>query len=217
MPYLVEAVVDPSRLAGPQPDIVFGELTLRRWVPSDAGQLMAAYSDSDIRRWALRGLDSLDEADQLITLWKRGWRRHIAASWAVVRRDTPSRVLGQVGFRSLYPADGMAEVSYWVMPSQRRQGVATAATRGLAEWAISILGLQRLELVHSVQNQGSCRVALNAGFEIEGVKRQLQRHQDDFHDMCLHSRIAGLASPPSWHPSVKPLPPMARRGSATND
>src|SRR4051794_5672167 len=174
MPYLVEPAVDPSRMSGPQPEIVSGELTLRPWIPDDVEQLVSAYKDPGIRQWNLRRLDSSEEARSLIRTWRQGWNRSTAASWAVVRTDNPDKVLGQAGFRSLYWVDGMAEVSYWVVPGQRRRGLASRSTRLLADWAIGGIGLHRLELVHSTKNPASCQVALNAGFDVEGVKRELQ-------------------------------------------
>ncbi|HEV7657945.1 MAG TPA: GNAT family N-acetyltransferase [Mycobacteriales bacterium] len=204
MPYLIEPAVNPTRLNGSQPDIVAGELTLRRWVPEDAEQLMSAYDDPEIRRWNLRRLDSRREAETLIATWKQGWRRQTAVSWAVVRTSNPDKILGQVGCRSLFLVDGVAEISYWIMPGQRGRGIATRATKVLSQWALETVGLHRLELVHSVFNTGSCQVAIKAGFEIEGVKRELQRHADgSWHDMCLHSRIR----PPYSPPSARPRPP----------
>jgi ribosomal-protein-alanine N-acetyltransferase len=190
-----EPVVDLTRLAGPQPEIAAAGLVLRRWVPKDAEQLVAALTDPSIRHWNLYWLDSLEEAKRLIAVWKQGWKRHTSASWAVVRPDDRRRVLGQVGFRTLYPADGMAEVSYWVAPEGRRQGIASSAARMLSDWALADLGFERLELVHSVRNAASCRVAVAAGFEVEGTKRRLQRHADGWHDMHLHARIRLIAGP----------------------
>lgn len=189
MPYVVTPVVDPKRLARQQPEIEAGDLLLRRWTLSDATQLLAAFADREIQQWNLRTVVDLDEARKLIGAWKHGWRRHTAVSWAVVRPADRDRVLGQVGFRALYPVDGMAEVSYWVVPGQRQQGVASRATRALADWAVDDLHLERLELVHSTRNQASCRVAEAAGFEAEGTKRHLQKHVDGWHDMHLHARI----------------------------
>lgn len=202
MPFLVDPVVDPARLAGPQPEIRRHGLILRRWTSRDCPPLVAAFRDEAIRKWNLRSLDTPEEAAALVSAWKQGWKRHVSASWAVVAAPEPHKVLGQVGFRSLYPDDGMAEVSYWVLPCHRRQGIATRAADVLAEWALEELGLVRLELVHSVRNPESCGVAKAAGFEFEGIKRRLQRHTDGWHDMCLHSRIAGAPTPP---PRTMPL------------
>jgi RimJ/RimL family protein N-acetyltransferase len=199
MPYLVDPVVDPASLAGQQPTIAAGALRLRRWAARDAAQLKTAFADPGIQQWNLRRIDSLEEAGRLILGWKYSWRRHVEASWAVVRAAEPDVVIGQVGLRSMYLIDGMAEVSYWVIPQLRRQGLATEATRILATWAIEDIGFHRLELVHSVANPGSCRVALRADFQKEGVKRGLQRHMDGWHDMCLHARVnvntAAVADP----------------------
>jgi [ribosomal protein S5]-alanine N-acetyltransferase len=211
MAHLWEPVVDPARLAGPQPELAAAGLVLRRWVPKDAEQLVAALTDPDIRHWNLRTIDSLDEAVGLISTWRRDWRRRTAASWAVVRPGARRRVLGQVGFRSLYLTDGMAEISYWVAPEGRRQGLASSAARILSDWAFTDLGFERLELVHSVRNLPSCGVAVAAGFEFEGTKRRLQRHADGWHDMHLHARIRPVEEPardglPAW------FPPLARPG-----
>lgn len=193
MSYQLDPVVDPARLAGPQPEIAGQGLVLRRWTPRDAPQLLVLLTDPGIRHWNLSTVESLDEAVRLIASWKRGWRGHTSASWAVVRPDGLRQVLGQVGFRALYAADGVAEMSYWVGPGIRRQGVASAAVHGLSDWAFAHLGLERLELVHSVRNEASCGVAVTAGFEFEGTKRRLQRHADGWHDMHLHARIRPTA------------------------
>jgi RimJ/RimL family protein N-acetyltransferase len=196
MALLVDPVVDLARLAGPQPQISRRGLTLRRWTVRDCPTLVAAFQDEAIRKWTLRSLDTAAEAAAQVARWKQGWKRHVSASWAVVAESEPTKVLGQVGFRSLYPEDGMAEVSYWVLPHHRRQGIATRAADALALWSLE-LGLGRLELVHSVHNPESCGVARAAGFEIEGIKRRLQLDTDGYwHDMCLHSRIADRTAPP---------------------
>ena len=54
-------------------------------------------------------------------------------------------------------------------------------------------GLERVQLDHSTENPASCRVALAAGFEREGVRRgYLPLREPDGtvrrHDVCLHGR-----------------------------
>jgi hypothetical protein len=84
----------------------------------------------------------------------------------------------------------MAECSYWVVPDYRGEGIAAKATKAMSNWAFEELGLYRLEIVHSVRNLRSCRVAVKAGFAPEGIKRSLQRYKTGgFHDMHLHARV----------------------------
>ncbi len=123
--------------------------------------LITAYSDPDVQRWHCRSLDA-DEAVSLVLGWRDAWDAESGASWAVT--DRRSRVLGRVGFRVMHLRNGVAEVSYWVLPAARGRGVATAAVKVLTRWAFDDVGLQRLELMHSVQNAPSCRVAAASGF-----------------------------------------------------
>jgi RimJ/RimL family protein N-acetyltransferase len=176
----------PSRS---QPPIPVGALLLRPWRTADREQVLAAFRDRAIRGWSGCRIDSLDEATSWISRWTMKWTERSAASWAVVAKDNPRRVLGQVGLRTLWVGE-MGEISYWVMPDQRGRGIAPEATRALAEWAIEYFCLTRLEIVHSVRNRASCRVALKAGFAPEGIERSLQRHEDSgVHDMHLHAMV----------------------------
>jgi [ribosomal protein S5]-alanine N-acetyltransferase len=63
----------------------------------------------------------------------------------------------------------------------------------LSEFAFSDLGFHRLELVHSVANQASCRVAAKVGYALEGTMRGQSPHDDGIHDAHLHARIASDA------------------------
>ncbi|GAA2886547.1 acetyltransferase [Actinoplanes cyaneus] len=99
-------------------------------------------------------------------------------------------VAGQVGLRRVDLGEGLAAISYWVLPEFRGRRIAPRALAALTSWAFGQLGLHRLELSHSTANQASCRVAEQAGYRVEGVKRSEARHADGWHDMHLHARLA---------------------------
>jgi RimJ/RimL family protein N-acetyltransferase len=101
-----------------------------------------------------------------------------------------TRVLGQISLRTVNLDEGTAEVSYWVMPAARGRGVAHRALATMTTWAFEVLGLHRIEVLHSTQNPASCRVADRAGYIAEGVKRSEALHADGWHDMHLHARLA---------------------------
>ncbi|CAL9493309.1 hypothetical protein SUDANB15_03264 [Streptomyces sp. enrichment culture] len=62
-----------------------------------------------------------------------------------------------------------------------------------AHWALTELGLHRLELDHALGHEASCRVAERCGFGYEGTTRgaifEAGRH-DAFRDARLHARLA---------------------------
>ena len=183
MPALVPPVV--SRLPTQQPTLSAGDLTLRPWRDEDAPALMAVYADPAIQRWHCESLDG-HEAARYAGHWAHLWRTGSRAGWAVVRDDA---LAGRVTVSRLVLEGGQGEVTYWTAPAARGSGVAPAAVEAVAAWAFD-LGLHRLELQHSTLNRASCRVAQKTGFELEGTKRRAGLHQDGWHDMHLHARLA---------------------------
>jgi RimJ/RimL family protein N-acetyltransferase len=175
--------------AGPQPSLdAAGGLLLRAWQVDDVPDVVAAYADPDIQRWHLRSMDEA-EALEWIGHWERLWEAKTRVDWAVT--DVASgTVLGRIGLRVLDLDEGRAEVSYWTLPAARGRGVAVAALETLIGWAFDELGVHRLELQHSVHNAASCRVAAKTGFPLEGVLRDYLLHQDGWHDVHQHGRVA---------------------------
>ncbi len=86
---------------------------------------------------------------------------------------------------------GLAGCAYWVLPAARGAGIATRALAAAGAWALDNAGFYRLHLSHSTRNQASCRVAVKAGFQLEGTKHGEAPHSDGRHDMHLHARIRG--------------------------
>ena len=82
-----------------------------------------------------------------------------------------------------------AELGYVVAPAARGRGVATEALQRLTEWAFG-LGMLRLELLISVENGASKRVAERCGYVCEGVLRSLHVKQGVHEDTEIWSRLA---------------------------
>jgi len=190
VPSLTPPVIASGRLgANAQPVLAAGGgLALRPWLSADAPAVAAAYADPDIQLWHAWRVDSEDEARALILRWQRSWPAEAGAHWAVTRA-ADGEVLGRVGLRSMTLSEGRAECAYWTAPAARGTGVAPRALSALSEWAFRDIGFHRLELLHSMANGPSCRVAAKAGFAAEGVQSSAALHPDGWHDMHLHARI----------------------------
>jgi len=187
VPYLVTPALAAGVLAAlPQPEIHGYGILLRPWQPDDRAAVVTGYADPAIQRWHCRTMSD-DEAGAWINRWPERWRTETGAGWAVVDAGT---VAGQLSLRRIDLTDGLAEVSYWVLPAARGRGLAARALAAVAPWCFTTLGLHRLELSHSTLNPASCRVACRAGFPAEGTKRGEVRHTDGWHDMHLHARLA---------------------------
>ncbi|MFI2346536.1 GNAT family N-acetyltransferase [Streptomyces sp. NPDC019443] len=124
-----------------------------------------------------------------LLFYARALRRLVIAEATLIGRSLP--LLGRVALKSLVLADGKAELAYWMVPSARGAGLCPSAVMVLTRWALGQGRFHRIELEHSTANRASCRVAVKAGFEKEGVRRGAWLHADGWHDVHLHARIRG--------------------------
>lgn len=99
-------------------------------------------------------------------------------------------VCGGVGLNQINRQYQMANLGYWVRTSCAGRGVASTAARRVAEFGFEELGLQRIEIVVSVENQASQRAAEKTGARREGVlRKRLIAHGEPL-DAVMYSLIA---------------------------
>lgn len=184
-------IASGSLSASPQPVLPADQrLLLRPWESVDAPAFLAAYQDSEIRRWHTRRPRTEADVQDWFDTYRHDWVSETGGHWAIARDD--GVVLGRVAMRGWDFDDGIAAVAYWVLPAARGAGVATCAVRALSAWALEEIGFYRLHLDHSTRNHASCRVATNSGYLLEGTKRSAAVHDDGRHDMHFHGRIRAV-------------------------
>jgi ribosomal-protein-alanine N-acetyltransferase len=193
MPPLTRPAVPAGRLAWmAQPILTVDELVIRPWQDDDAPAVLAAYRDPGIRRWHARTLDDVAEARVLIASWREGWPAETGAGWAVTRDGV---LVGRIGFRHLDLAEAAGKIAYWIVPAARGAAIAVRVADAVCGWMFTVVGLRRVQLDHSTANPASCRVAAQAGFRLEGTRRGQALHEDGWHDMHMHARLAGDSLP----------------------
>jgi ribosomal-protein-alanine N-acetyltransferase len=99
------------------------------------------------------------------------------------------QAIGQIGLWLKNLEHGRASIGYWVAPSQRGKGVASAALKALSIWALERPGVHRLELYVEPWNEGSWRAAERSGFIREGTLRSWLEIAGQRRDMYMYSRL----------------------------
>lgn len=174
-------------------------IRLRPLHDGDAARLLEMLHDPDQRRWGAPAFVPLPEdvaglADQIAGS---------AATWAdrqpgtLAITDETDVFLGDISWRwSASERMAVADLGYVVHPDARGRGVGRRAIVLLTRWLMDPdgRGLARVQLDHSTENEASCRVALAAGFEREGIRRGFLplRGPDGVvrrHDVCLHGTV----------------------------
>ena len=105
--------------------------------------------------------------------------------FAIVSND--GRFLGGCGINAIDNHNARANLGYWVRSSETAHGIATEATRQLAQWAFHHTELARLEIVVAKDNRPSLRVAEKVGAIREGTLRQRLRIQGVLQDSIMFS------------------------------
>ncbi|MEU8827028.1 GNAT family N-acetyltransferase [Streptomyces sp. NPDC048636] len=172
-------------------------LLLRPWREDDVGPLVEAYRDPTLRRWTRLHVESSEDAVARLELRRRGWETGELLSLAVHEEESGAgerRLAGEVVLKRTDTGRESAEVGYWTAAHARGRGVAPRALEALTHWAFATFaaeGLERLELMHQVDNVASCRVAEKAGYRFQDILPARPPFPRDGH---LHLRRDGDGS-----------------------
>lgn len=85
---------------------------------------------------------------------------------------------------------GTVSLGYWLIPSARGRGLASRGVRVLVRWALTDVGLARVEAVVEPSNTASMRVLEAAGFQPEGYLRSYLAIGDGRADAHIYSLLA---------------------------
>ncbi|MGL3806887.1 GNAT family N-acetyltransferase [Paeniglutamicibacter sp. R2-26] len=154
-----------------------GRARLRHWSVSepDVAAVLEAFDTDDMAGQSGESVNTEAAARRWLEAWAGGPRPD-AVAFAI---DIDGIAVGHVMASAIDNRHDTAWVSYWVTPSARGTGLASAAAAGLAAYCFGELGLYRLELAHRVNNPASGRVAVKAGFVPEGIERAKLRYLDE--------------------------------------
>ncbi|WP_406739216.1 GNAT family N-acetyltransferase [Streptomyces sp. NBC_00853] len=137
-------------------------LVLRPWCVEDVAALVEASPEP--------GLAGEDDGLSWVRTQERGWAAGVRFGFAVLeegRGTAPARLVGNVVLKEVASGKTSAEVGYWTAAKARGRGVAPRALEALTTWSLEAFradGLERLELLHQVDNPASCRVAAKCGY-----------------------------------------------------
>lgn len=171
-------------------ELLTDRMVLRPPKVSDADDALAMLQDVEVVRWN-PGPAALDR-DSVIGWCERGadWSVGDHATWHGVD-PTTERLVANISVFSIDDEHSSAKIGYRVVPWLRRRGYAREALIAVTGWAFTELRLARIQLEHAVPNLASCRVALDAGYRLEGVLRAAFRTPDGArHDEHVHGRLS---------------------------
>ncbi|HEX6269089.1 MAG TPA: GNAT family protein [Anaerolineales bacterium] len=151
-------------------ELIDDEIILRPFHFEDAKQLYQAVHESfkELSPWMSWATEAYTEATarEYITITRARWEDRTLFAFAITRAG---EILGGCTLSSIHPVYQYCNLGYWVRRSRHGQGIAGRAAKLAARFAFEKMGLVRVEIVISVGNQASVRVAEKIGAHYEGV------------------------------------------------
>ena len=178
--------------------LIAEDIILRPFRLDDANQLYCAVKESlkELSPWMSWATDTYTEitAREYITIARARWNEHTFYAFAITRGEL---ILGACTLSSIHPIYHFCNLGYWVRTSCHGQGIAGCAAKLAARFAFENLGLIRVEIVISVENQASIRVAEKIGAHDEGILLNRMVVGKSIYDAYMYSLLPsdfGLAA-----------------------
>lgn len=178
-----------------QPDVPLSfrtsRLTIRRYELDDETMLFEAALESineihPFLPWCHPGYSIEDSRSWLMAI-EPNWNDEKLYGFAITDSES-GKFMGGCGLNSI-DADPVANLGYWIRSSEVGNGVASEATIGLLNFGFEYLGLIRIEIMMSSQNEASKKVAINVGAKFEGTLRNRLQLHGVIHDALLYSLV----------------------------
>lgn len=161
-------------------ELTDGVVKLRTPTDEDAQMVVDAIQVSiahlqEFMTWASSGYD-IDQA--------LGWIRGEVdpGSHAFIVFDETGRMIGSAGLNRFDTTNNRCDVGYWLRPDATGKGYATRATNLLLDYAVKSVGINRVEILMSVENEPSRQVAERSAATYEGIQRGRLKYGDRYHD-----------------------------------
>ncbi len=164
---------------------------IRRYETSDEALLFEAARQSitqvfEFLPWCHPDYQKRD-AEGWLSVIEPDWKDGSAYSFGIFSKDS-SEFHGSCGVNQV-DEHPIANLGYWIKTPSTGKGIATEATVALARFCFQKIGLQRIEIVMSVQNGASKAVAEASGARYEGRARNRLLRNGKRHDAFVYSII----------------------------
>lgn len=83
-----------------------------------------------------------------------------------IRTGPDQRFAGLIGFPSVDPQSGTAQIGYWLREEYQGRGIVTRSVRRLCRYAFREMGLRRIEIKCATRNIRSNRIPERLGFRL---------------------------------------------------
>ncbi len=158
--------------------------TLRKIEAGDLETLHSYWSDDVVTEYMNISFKSIEETQQMVDLLNSLPETGEGRRWAIVDKKS-GVVMGSCGYHNVKAEHRRAEVGYELGREYWGQGVIQEVMKAVIHHCFEALELNRLEAFVTVGNNRSLNTLEKLGFKSEGVLREYEFTQGNFHDQVV--------------------------------
>lgn len=99
-------------------------------------------------------------------------------------------IVGVVGYHGVDWSHRSTSIGYWLSEEHQGRGAMTEAVQILTDHALSVWGLNRVEIRAAMDNRRSRAISERLGFRKEGTLREVERVGERYLDCVVYSMLA---------------------------
>jgi [ribosomal protein S5]-alanine N-acetyltransferase len=162
-------------------------LLLRQLSFSDADAMFFGWAnDLEVTRylsWKPHG--SVEETKRIISFWMSNYADPKFYLWGIQLQS--GQLIGTISIHTIQDTFLRGEIGYALAKKYWNKGYVTEAARAVIDYAFSMIGFNRIEAHHSLDNASSGKVMEKCGMQYEGNLRQYYKSNRGFEDSKIYS------------------------------
>ncbi|TDQ11181.1 GNAT family N-acetyltransferase [Pedobacter metabolipauper] len=167
-------------------------LILRGQNESDAAALYALRTNDQVMRYIDRVRPKhVDESKAVIQTLNKNFKNGESLVWAIVLKEQPDVMIGNIGYYRTDLANHRAELGYMLLPEYWRKGIISEALVQAVNFGFDSINLHSISANINPENNASRQILIKNGFVKEAYFKQDYYVNGKF----LDSEIYGLLNP----------------------
>ncbi len=161
---------------------------LRQFRNSDIENVFKGLSHIDIIKYYGVSFTTLEATKEQMA-WFAALEKNETGIWWVVCSKADDTFLGAVGLNDWSKEHKKAEIGFWLLIENWRQGIMTEAIPLVLDYAFNHMGLHRIEGYVESENNNSKKVLTKFGFKLEGTMKDCEIKNGKFISLDIYAKL----------------------------
>ena len=148
---------------------------LSPWLPF----VQQTHSQEDTEAFIRSVLSDATKKEEIYTIWYE------------------NQFAGLIGLKDTDHLNLKTEIGYWMIKKMGGKGIMSQSVERLINYIFSFMNMNRIQIKCGVENDKSSAIPKRLGFQLEGIERDGEKHQDSYIDLEVYSMLKN-----EWNPDV---------------